>query len=51
MFQKSIIDKYMKLLDKGLIEDKYTLFQKVYGNPEKQENIRNSTLRPYQLIF
>ena len=51
MFQKSIIDKYMKLLDKGLIEDKYTLFQKVYGNPEKQENIRNSKEEQYQEGF
>ena len=39
MFQKSIIDKYINLLDKEIIEEKYNIFQKVYGNPEKQENI------------
>ena len=51
MFQKTIIDKYMNLLDKKLIEDKYNIFQEVYGNPEKQANIRSSKEEEYQTTF
>ena len=51
MFQKTIVDKYLNHLDKELIENKYKVFQEVYGNPEKQENIRSSKEEEYQTTF
>ena len=51
MFQKRIIDKYLNYIDKELIENKYNVFQKVYGNPEKQANIRSSKEEEYQTTF
>jgi type I restriction-modification system DNA methylase subunit/REP element-mobilizing transposase RayT len=51
LFQKSVEKKYLNDLDTALIDKKYTDFLKHFGNPEIQENIRNSNEEQYQGEF
>ena len=51
LFQKSVEKKYLNDLDSTLIDKKYTDFQDYFGNPEIQENIRNSKEEQYQGEF
>ena len=51
LFQKSVEKKYLNDLDSALIDKKYTDFQKYFGNPEIQENIRNSKEEQFQEGF
>jgi len=51
LFQKSVEQKYLKLLDSKLIETKYNEFKSYFGNPEVQENIRNSKEEQFQEGF
>jgi len=51
LFQKSVEQKYIKQLDSKLIETKYIEFKAYFGNPEIQENIRNSKEEQFQEGF
>ena len=51
MFQKKVVEKYLSTIDKELLTRKYDLFCSVYGNPEKQENIRSGREKDYQTNF
>ena len=51
LFQKSVEKKYLNDLDSELIEKKYADFQNYFGNPERQENIRNSKEEQFQEGF
>ncbi len=42
MFQKSVEKKSLNGLDSSFIDKKYTDFQNYFGNPERQENIKNA---------
>ncbi len=49
LFQKSVEKKYLNELYAALIDEKFTLFQNYFGNPEIQENIRNAKEENYFL--
>ena len=51
LFQKSVEKKYLNDLYTVLIDKKYTAFLNHFGNPEIQENIRNSKEEQYQGEF
>ncbi|MBN2747799.1 MAG: hypothetical protein JXR34_13815, partial [Bacteroidales bacterium] len=51
LFQKSVEKKYLNDLDSELIDKKYTDFQSYFGDPEIQENIRNSKEEQFQEGF
>jgi hypothetical protein len=51
LFQKSVEKKYLNELDQNLIDVKYTDFQNYFGNPERQENIRNAKEEQFQEGF
>ncbi len=51
LFQKSVEKKYLNDLDSTLIDKKYIDFQNYFGNPERQENIRNSKEEQFQEGF
>ena len=51
LFQKSVEQKYLKQLDNKLIAAKYDEFKLYFGNPEIQENIRNSKEEQFQEGF
>ncbi len=51
LFQKSVEKKYLNDLDSALIDKKYADFQHYFGNPERQENIRNSKEEQFQEGF
>lgn len=51
LFQKSVEKKYLNDLDTALIDKKYADFLNHFGNPEIQENIRNSKEEQYQGEF
>lgn len=51
LFQKSVENKYLSELDSVLIDQKYKQFQDYFGNPEIQENIRNSKEEQFQEGF
>ena len=42
MFQKSVLDKYIKSINAELLEQKYKEFQNTYQNPQKIEQIKAS---------
>ena len=44
MFQKSVLDKYIKSIDAELLEQKYKEFQNTYQNPQKIENMEHAAL-------
>jgi len=51
LFQKTVEQKYLKQLDAELINAKYIEFKTYFGNPDIQENIRNSKEEQYQEGF
>jgi len=51
LFQKTVEQKYLKQLDAELINVKYREFKTHFGNPDIQENIRNSKEEQYQGEF
>ncbi len=51
LFQKSVEKKYLDELNSVLIDEKFALFQNYFGNPEIQENIRNSKEEQFQEGF
>ena len=51
MFQKSVLDKYIKSIDAELLEQKYKEFQNTYQNPQKIEQIKASKEEQYQEAF
>jgi len=51
LFQKSVEKKYLNELDSVIIDAKYSLFSDYFGNPEIQENIRNSKEEQFQEGF
>ncbi|MBA4409248.1 MAG: TaqI-like C-terminal specificity domain-containing protein [Bacteroidota bacterium] len=51
LFQKTVERKYLKQLDSKLIAAKYDEFKSYFGNPEIQENIRNSKEEQFQEGF
>jgi type I restriction-modification system DNA methylase subunit len=51
LFQKTVEQKYLKQLDAELINAKYREFKAYFGNPNIQENIRNSKEEQYQGEF
>jgi len=51
LFQKTVEQKYKKQLDAELIDAKYIEFKTYFGNPDIQENIRNSKEEQYQEGF
>ena len=51
LFQKTVEQKYIKQLDAELINAKYREFKAYFGNPDIQENIRNSKEEQYQGEF
>ena len=51
LFQKSVEKKYLNELDSALIDKKFAEFKAYFGNPERQENIRNSKEEQFQEGF
>lgn len=51
MFQKTVIQKYLKTQDQNTITEKWNLFQKHFLNAEIQDNIRQSKEEQYQGEF
>lgn len=51
LFQKSVVQKYLNDLDSDLINNKYAQFQDYFGNPVRQENIRESKEEQFQEGF
>ncbi len=51
MFQKTVIQKYLKTQDQNTITEKWNLFQKHFLNAEIQDNIRHSKEEQYQGEF
>ena len=51
MFQKKITDKYLSKIDKVLLDEKYNQFNQIFGDKQKQENIRASKEEQYQEGF
>ena len=51
LFQKTIINKYLKLQNQDQLNQKWDLFCKHFHNAEIQENIRNSKEEQYQGEF
>ena len=51
LFQTSVIKKYLSDLSSELIDKKYNEFQSYFGNPERQENIRNLKEEEFQSEF
>lgn len=51
LFQKTIIDKYLRTLNPESLNEKWILFCAHFLNPEIQENIKNSKEEQYQGEF
>jgi len=51
LFQTSVIKKYLSELSPELIDKEYNEFQSYFGNPERQENIRNLKEEEFQSEF
>lgn len=51
LFQVSVINKYLKTLDKQVLQAAYTRFKDHFHNAATQENIRNSKEEQYQEGF
>ncbi len=51
MFQKKITDKYLSKIDKELLDEKYNQFNQIFGDKQKQDNIRASKEEQYQEGF
>lgn len=51
LFQNAVLNKYLKGLDAGKVEQAYLTFTEHFHNPDIQENIRNSKEEQYQGEF
>ena len=51
LFQKTIINKYLKTQNQENLNDKWDLFCQHFHNAEIQENIRNSKENQFQIYF
>jgi hypothetical protein len=51
LFQKSVINKYLKTLDSGEVEKSFLKFKEFYGNSARLENIRLLKEENYQEGF
>ena len=51
MFQTSILRKYLRLLNEETTQKAFAQYTAIFLNPEKQENIRNSSESQYQEGF
>jgi methyltransferase-like protein len=51
LFQTSVVNKYLKALDKATLNAAYAKFQAHFHNPVIQDNIRNSKEEQYQGEF
>ena len=51
LFQKSVEKKYLSDLDSGQVDKKFAEFQEYFGNPSRQEYIRNSKEEQFQEGF
>jgi type I restriction-modification system DNA methylase subunit len=51
LYQKKVLDKYIKALDKKAIQEKYETFKTHFHNPIIQENIKKSKEEEYQEGF
>ena len=51
MFQKSVIDRHLKEIDKSVLESKFQTFQSIFADSAKQKNIRASKEEQYQEGF
>ena len=51
MFQKSVIDRHLKEIDKSVLESKFQTFQSIFADSKKQANIRASKEEQYQEGF
>jgi type I restriction-modification system DNA methylase subunit len=51
LFQKAVEHKYLKQLNPELLHSKYLNFKNYFGNPDIQENIRNSKEEQFQEGF
>ncbi len=51
LFQKAVLNKYLKSLDKKVINNAYAELKRHFHNPAIQENIRNSKEEQYQGEF
>lgn len=51
LFQKAVLNKYLKSADQNILKEKYQLFSMHFLNSTIQENIRNSKEEQYQEGF
>ncbi|TAH01862.1 MAG: restriction endonuclease subunit M [Sphingobacteriales bacterium] len=51
LFQKSVLKRYIAELSQAQISNAYLVFQGIFNNPVKQENILNSKEEQYQASF
>ena len=51
LFQKSVLNKYLKGLDESFINQQYEVFKKYFLHPEIQDNIRSSKEEQFQATF
>lgn len=51
MFQKSVLDSYLKSIDKKKVSAAFDVFKKYYGNQERLQNIADSKEEQYQEGF
>ena len=51
LFQKAVLQKYLKSADQNILKEKYSIFSTHFLNSSTQENIRNSKEEQYQEGF
>lgn len=51
MFQKSVLESYLKSVDKKKVSEAFEVFKKYYGNQERLQNIADSKEEQYQEGF
>jgi len=51
LFQKSVEQKYLVTIDSALIDSRFVGFKNYFGNPQIQQNIRNSKEEQFQEGF
>jgi len=51
LFQRSVVNKYLRGLDNNVLTNAYEKFKSIYGNETKLENIRLSKEEQYQEGF
>ena len=51
LFQKSVLEKYLKQLDDNIVKEAYKKFQDYFHNPDRQANIRAAKEEQFQEGF